>query len=106
KEIHRVLSPGGAFLFTVPHVRTMRETLIRRLVVDPEDPSKDLDVLPPEYHGDANSDAGQGALSYRAYGTDLDERLDALGFDVRYDREDDPRLGIRSAELFTCVRKA
>jgi polysaccharide pyruvyl transferase CsaB len=105
KEIHRVLSPGGAFLFTVPHVRTMRETLIRRLVVDPEDPSKDLDVLPPEYHGDANSETGGGALAYRVYGTDLDSRLDALGFDVRYDCEDDPRLGIRNAELFTCVRR-
>jgi SAM-dependent methyltransferase len=105
EEIHRVLSPGGAFLFTVPHARTMRETLIRRLVVDPKDPSKDLDVLPKEYHGDANSDAGQGALSYRAYGTDLDDRLEALGFDVRYDCEDDPRLGIRNAELFACVRR-
>ena len=105
EEIHRVLSPGGAFLFTVPHARTMRESLIRRLVVDPENPSKDVDVLPPEYHGDVNSDAGQGALSYRAYGTDLDERLDALGFDVRYDCEDDARLGIRSAELFTCIRR-
>lgn len=106
KEIHRVLSPGGAFLFTVPHVRTMRETLIRRLVVDPEDPSKDVDVLPPEYHGDANSETGAGALAYRVYGTDLDERLDALAFDVRYDRDDDLRLGIRNAELFTCIRKA
>lgn len=74
---------------------------MRRRVVVPEDPSRDEDLLAPEYHGDANS-AGGGALAYRAYGTDLDDFLASLGFSVDYSGEDDPELCIHSTELFTC----
>jgi GT2 family glycosyltransferase/SAM-dependent methyltransferase len=101
REIHRVLTDGGIYLFTVPHSRSWPRTLVRRRVVDPEDPSRDEDLLPPEYHGDANAPEG-GALSYRAYGTDLDRFLSSVGFSVDYTREDRPELGIRSTELFYC----
>ncbi len=100
-EIARVLNPGGVYLFTVPHFRHQRDTLTRVKVVDPADSSKDEFVLEPEYHGDANSDGG-GALSFRAYGTEIDETLRRLGFDVEYEKEDFPEAGILNTELFYC----
>ena len=82
-EIRRVLAPGGAYLFTVPHSRAMAETMHRVVVRDPLDPSKDDFVMEREYHGDAN-DPENAALSFRVYGTDLDETLRALGLQVDY----------------------
>lgn len=100
-EIRRVLAPGGEYLFTVPHTRAQRETIQRVVVHDPEDPARDEFVLPKEYHGDAN-DPDNAALSFRVYGTDLDETLTALGFRVEYSREDDVGAGIVQSELFRC----
>jgi len=101
REIHRVLRDGGVYLFTVPHSRAWPRTLVRRRVVDPADPSRDVDDLPPEYHGDTNSAEG-GALAYRAYGTDLDSLLEKLGFSVDYTKADVPELCIHATELFYC----
>jgi len=100
REIERVLKPGGVYLFTVPHFRH-RETLVRVEVTDPADPSTDRFLTEKEYHGDANAEDGQ-ALSYRAYGTDLDTRLQALGFEVDYTRQDFPEMGVLNTELFYC----
>lgn len=100
REIRRVLRPGGYYVFTVPHFRD-RETLVRVRIVDPADPTQDEELLPREYHGDANSEDGR-ALAYRGYGTDLDETLARLGFEVAYTRDDFPELGIRNTELFLC----
>ena len=100
REIRRVLRPGGIYLFTVPHFRT-RPTLDRVRIVDPDDPSRDVDLLEREYHGDANSPDGR-ALAYRAFGTDLDEKLAGLGFSVAYTKEDFPQSGILNTELFFC----
>jgi hypothetical protein len=96
-----VLRPGGIYLFTVPHFRD-RQTLTRVQVVDPRDPSKDVPLTESEYHQDANSPDGR-ALSYRSFGTDLDEELRGLGFDVAYTNEDLPETGIRNTELFFCA---
>ena len=100
-EVARVLKPGGIYLFTVPHFRDRRETLKRVKIVDPEDPKKDCFVMEREYHGDANSAEGR-ALSYRTYGTDLDFALSELGFEVTYEKQDFPEMGIMNTELFTC----
>jgi SAM-dependent methyltransferase len=100
REIRRVLRPGGFYVFTVPHFRD-RETLVRVRIVDPGEPSRDEDLLPREYHGDANSEDGR-ALAYRGYGTDLDETLARLGFAVDYAKTDFPDLGILNTELFLC----
>src|SRR5262249_8398863 len=99
-EIRRVLKPGGAYVFTVPHFRD-RATIDRVRIVDPEDPSRDVDVLPREYHGDANSEDGR-ALAYRSFGIDLDGRLRRLGFDVDSSKRDLPETGILNTELFFC----
>ncbi len=103
REIRRVLRPGGIYLFTVPHFRN-RETFTRVQVVDPDDPTRDLYLTEPEYHGDANSPDGK-ALSYRSFGTELDAKLRDLGFDVEYTKQDFPESGIRNTELFFCQRK-
>jgi SAM-dependent methyltransferase len=104
-EIARVLKPNGVYLFTVPHFRDRRDTFVRVRVHDPDDRGRDEFLTPPEYHGDANAQGGAGALSYRSYGTVLDEELARLGFEVRYTFEDDDAHGIRNTELFYCVKR-
>lgn len=101
KEIARVLRPGGIYIFTVPHFRNARETFLRVETVDPDDPSQDIYLTEKEYHGDANSEDGR-ALSYRSYGTDIDETLSSLGFSVDYTKQDFPEAGIMNTELFYC----
>jgi SAM-dependent methyltransferase len=104
REIHRVLVAGGVYVFTAPDPLSCRETVIRRRVVVPEDPSRDEDVLPPQYHGDANSPDGK-ALAYRAYGTDLPEKLRPFGFSAVYSGDDVPEHAIRKTELFYCTKQ-
>lgn len=101
REIRRVLKPGGFYLFTVPHFRHVKETLTRVAIVDPSNPRRDRFLMEKEYHGDANSKDGR-ALSYRAYGTEIDDSLAALGFKVEYYRQDLPDTGILNTELFSC----
>ena len=104
-EIARVVKPGGVYMFTVPHYRHQRETYYRVQIVNPDDPSTDLYLCEKEYHGDQNAEDGM-ALSYRSYGTDIDEVLNALGFDVEYTKRDLPELGIMNTELFYCRKRA
>jgi GT2 family glycosyltransferase/SAM-dependent methyltransferase/glycosyltransferase involved in cell wall biosynthesis len=103
-EIYRVLKPGGIYLFTVPHNRGAEKTVTRVQITDPADPSKDVHLLEPEYHADANSDNENGALAYRLYGRELEEHLQQLGFAVDYTRNDMTELGILSTELYYCKK--
>lgn len=102
REIYRVLKPGGIYIFTVPHDRSWDHTLVRVQITDPGDPSQDVHLLEPEYHGDTNNDNGDGVLAYRTYGRDLEAELGKLGFEVEYTRDNIPRSGIFNAELYYC----
>lgn len=102
REIYRVLKPSGIYIFTVPHNRAWGETLIRVQITDPDDPSKDVHLLEPEYHGDTNSDEGACVLAYRTYGKDVETQLENMGFEVEYIREDIEGLGILNTELYYC----
>lgn len=103
REIRRVLRRGGVYLFTVPHFRDRFETYYRVAVTDPKNPAKDVFLTEKEFHGDVNSPDGK-ALSYRSYGTDLDETLKEIGLSVEYIKEDFPETGIMNTELFYCRR--
>ena len=106
REIYRVLKTGGIYIFTVPHNRICDETLNRVQIADQDDQSKDINMLGPEYHGDANSKDGSGALAYRTYGRDIETKLTELGFDVKYSRDDIPEHGILNTELYYCSKTA
>lgn len=106
REIHRVLRVGGIYIFTVPHNRAWDKTLTRVQVIDPNDPSKDVHLLEPEYHGDTNSDGDGGVLSYRVYGRDIEDFLSELGFQVEYFKEDIYETGILNTELYYCRKLA
>ncbi|MBV5328974.1 MAG: methyltransferase domain-containing protein, partial [Chlorobium sp.] len=105
-EIYRVLKPGGIYIFTVPHERAWDQTLIRVKIAESNDPSKDLYLLEPEYHGDTNSDEGSGVLAYRTYGKDLEVILKNVGFEVEYFRDDIAEIGILNTELYYCRKSA
>ncbi len=102
REIYRVLKPGGIYLFTVPNNRSWEETLARVQVNDPDDPTKDVHLLEPEYHGDTNNDGTGGVLAYRTYGKDLEAFLANLGFIIEYEYTRNETLGIMNTELFYC----
>lgn len=101
-EIYRVLKPGGIYVFTVPHNRAWDETLVRVQITDPDDSTKDVHLLEPEYHGDANAVEDGMVLAYRAYGKDMELFLTKLGFEVEYSCDNIERLGILDTELYYC----
>lgn len=105
QELARVIRTGGAYIFTVPHTRAAAEHLIRVATHDPDDPTQDEYLLPPEYHGSASAGEADGVLSYRVFGTDIDRELAALGFDVHYSYARVPMYALYDTELFYCRRR-
>ena len=103
-EIYRVLKPGGVYVFTVPTIRARYESEIRVEIVDPDDPEKDI-IHQLEYHGDHNNPEGR-TLTYRSYGSCLDDELQGLGFEVQFEMFNIPESGIMQTELFYCRRRA
>jgi SAM-dependent methyltransferase len=74
QEVHRVLRPGGWYIFTVP-LDTARTTTIERARLDANGNVEHLTA--PEYHGDPVRGA---ILAFRTYGTDILTRLARAGF--------------------------
>jgi SAM-dependent methyltransferase len=78
REIFRVLSPGGAYIFNVPFDMNAEKDI--RLV----DTSTDEDVYlcEPQIHGDPLT--GGGILAYRVFGREIIVKLEELGFQVQF----------------------
>ncbi|MCJ7439408.1 MAG: class I SAM-dependent methyltransferase [Acidimicrobiia bacterium] len=102
REIARILRPGGIFIFTVPHTRDQQDTIMKVLVHDPENPGADEIIGVPEYHRSPGAEEGGSVLSYRVYGTEIDDHLAALGFAVDYSCSPRPEHGVIDTELFYC----
>lgn len=68
-EVHRVLRPGGAHVFTVPVRWPMRERTIERVDTSGDD---DVLLLEPVYH--------RVHLVYNDFGADMLDRLSEIGF--------------------------
>lgn len=98
-EIHRVLRPGGYFIFTVPlscgsEVTRERATL--------RDDGQIEHLLPPEYH----SDPIRGSiLAFRNYGSDILNRLRTSGFAQAEIRTGSDPSGLGAARPVIVARK-
>ena len=84
-EIHRVLRPGGRYVFSVPfRTPALTETLVRAQL----GPDGVTHLLEPQYH-----DAPDGpSLVFQDYGADLVERAASVGLAVRITRPHLPVL--------------
>jgi SAM-dependent methyltransferase len=81
-EVHRVLRPGGAHVFSIPVRWPLRPATVPRVDTSGDD---DVHLLEPAYH--------RSHLVYNDFGADLLDRLTEIGFDtevVRFASDNPP----------------
>lgn len=84
REIHRVLKPAGAHIFTVPVVWDRPTTRQRASIQN----GKLIHALPPSYHGSRPEKETDGDyLVFYEFGIDFVERCRLTNFDVRVVRD-------------------
>jgi SAM-dependent methyltransferase len=98
-EIHRVLRPGGRFIFTVP-LLDGEETLERAILGED---GTITHLAAPEYHSDRIR-GGSRVLAFRTYGRDICARLVAAGFQAAIRTVVDPRHGITGQPVIVAVK--
>ena len=76
REVHRILAPGGTFLFTAPFYEDREEITVRARMK--EDGTIEH-LVEPEYHGNPVDPEG-GALAFRYFGWELLRELTRIGF--------------------------
>lgn len=99
-EVHRVLRPGGALVFTVPLMDTAPTLERARL-----DHGGVVHLTEPEYHGDRLRGRGR-VLAFRTYGPDILDRLRAVGFAARLERIDDDAHAIADGRVVVAEKPA
>jgi hypothetical protein len=77
REIFRVLSPGGAYIFNVPFDMNSERDI--RLV--DTSTHEDVFLCEPQIHGDPLTG---GVLAYRVFGREIIVKLQELGFQVQF----------------------
>ena len=94
EEIYRILKNGGLHIFTIPFMFD-RETLVR---IDTST-DEDINILPPEYHGDGIRGK---IIAYRTFGFDLYNKLAKIGFNtmVYFSTLEDSNYGIYNSYVF------
>jgi SAM-dependent methyltransferase len=97
REIHRVLKPGGAYIFNVPY----EETSERHIVLVDTSTGKDIYLVPPQLHGDPLTG---GILAYRVFGRELLDTLQHIGFEVRFMRLQLPERLIVDGDVFVACK--
>ena len=99
-EVHRVLRPGGALIFTVPLMdagATLERARLENGAV--------VHLVEPEYHGDRLRGRA-GVLAFRTYGPDILERLHAAGFDAELATIDVPGHAIEGGKVVVARKPA
>ena len=99
-EVHRVLRPGGAVVFTVPlmeSVATLERARLEHGTV--------VHLTAPEYHGDRLR-GRRHVLAFRTYGLDILDRLRAAGFEARLERIDDTAHAIADGKVVVGCKRA
>lgn len=98
-EIHRILRPGGTYIFTAPYSDAEEKNIT--LV----DTSSDVDIFlhPAQYHGDPLTG---GVLAYRIFGRELIGDLEELGFSVTVECVDRPSSLVINANVFVARQEA
>jgi hypothetical protein len=97
-EIHRVLVPGGAYIFNVPYDEDSDSDI---QLVDTSS-KEDVYLCEPQYHGDPLTG---GVLACRVFGRDLITKLSTLEFRVEFNRIEQLTNLVIDGDVFVAMKR-